>query len=240
MYYADEDYCRVSVIPDGTWLFYTLIKSCLIFCVDYKFLFLVCQTNLDLMFLLDQSGSVGEDNHDLALEFMESVVNFYDISPDRTRVSVVTFSTGAEIEFFFDSFSSLRRVTREIGRIRYSGGWTHTGLGLDVAADMFNDPSYSGARPLSAGIPRVAVLITDGRSNTYSILQPATDLRAAGVSVYSIGVGNYYLPELQFIASDPDSDHVFLLQSYTDAAFFTQLLRGTTCDSKYILLYNSY
>jgi len=192
----------------------------------------VCQTNLDLMFLLDQSGSVGQSNHDLALQFMESVVNFYDISDDRTRVSVVTFSTGAETEFFFDSFNSLRRVTREIRRISYSGGWTHTGLGLILAANIFNNPSATGARPLSAGIPRVVVLITDGRSNTYSITQPAMNLQAAGVSVYSIGVGNYYLPELQFIASDPDSDHVFLLESYTDAAFFTQLLRGTTCNSK--------
>ena len=101
-----------------------------------------------------------------------------------------------------------------------------------MAAELFNDPSSSGARPVSAGIPHVFVLITDGRSNIYSITQPAIDLQAAGVTVYSIGIGNYNLDKLLFIASDPDIDHVFLLQSYTDAAFFTQLLRGTSCDSK--------
>ena len=196
----------------------------------------VCQTNLDLVFLLDQSGSVGQNNHDLALRFMESVVNFYNISSEGTRVSVITFSTGADVEFNFERHDSLRQVTRAIRRISYSGGWTQTALALDLAADAFNNPSTSGARPPSAGIPRVAVLITDGRSNTYDIIEPAMNLQTAGASVYSIGVGNYLLSELLFIASDPDSDHVFLLESYTDAAFFTQQLRGTTCDSKYNII----
>ena len=37
---------------------------------------LVYQTNLDLLFLLDESGSVGSTNHQLGLDFMESVVGF--------------------------------------------------------------------------------------------------------------------------------------------------------------------
>ncbi len=193
----------------------------------------MCQTNLDLLFLLDESGSVGSTNHQLGLRFMESVVSFYDISLDGTRVAVISFSIGANVEFDFDDHSTLQQVQNAIREMRYSGGYTYTGLALQSAAELFNDPSSSGARPASAGIPRVVVLITDGRSNVYSITQPAIDLRAAGVTVYSIGIGNYNLDELLFIASDPDSDHVFLLQSYTDAAFFTQLLRGTTCDSKY-------
>ena len=193
----------------------------------------MCQTNLDLLFLLDESGSVGSTNHQLGLRFMESVVSFYDISLDGTRVAVISFSIGANVEFDFDDHSTLQQVQNAIREIRYSGGYTYTGLALQSAAELFNDPSSSGTRPASAGIPRVVVLITDGRSNIFSITQPAIDLRAAGVTVYSIGIGNYNLDELLFIASDPDSDHVFLLQSYTDAAFFTQLLRGTTCDSKY-------
>ena len=193
---------------------------------------LVCQTNLDLLFLLDESGSVGSTNHQLGLDFMESVVGFFNISTNGTRVAMISFSSSINIEFDFDDHSTLRRVQRTIREILYSGGYTYTGLALQSAAQFFNDSSSSGARPVSAGIPRVVVLITDGRSNVYSITQPAIDLQAAGVTVYSIGIGNYNLDELLFIASDPDIDHVFLLQSYTDAAFFTQLFRGTTCDSK--------
>ena len=181
--------------------------------------------------MLDQSGSVGRDNHDLALEFMEAVVNFFEVGSDLTRVGVFTFSTGAREDFDLDRHLTNQKVTRAIGRIRYRGGWTHTALALNLATNAFSDPSSRGARPVSDGIPRVVVLITGGRSNTYSITQPAQDLLASGVTVYSVGVGNVDVNELRFIASDPDREHVFLLRSYTDAASFVQLLSGTTCDS---------
>ena len=194
---------------------------------------LVCQANLDLLFLLDESGSVTRTNHELALQFIESVVSFYDISTNGTRVAMISFSSDANVVFDFDDYSTSQQLRRAIREMNYSGGYTFTALALDLATELFNDSSSSGARPLSAGIPRVAVLITDGRSNVYDITQPATDLKMAGVTVYSIGIGNYDIDELRFIASDPHADHVFLLQSYTAAAFFTQVLRGTTCDSEY-------
>ena len=194
---------------------------------------LVCQTDLDLLFLLDVSSSVGRSNHRLALQFMQAVVNFYDIEANRTRVGVITFSTGANVVFLFGEHLTNQAVHSAIGDVRYSKGWTHTARALTLATSSYADPS-SGARPISAGIPRVVVLITDGQSNHYSINQPAIDLKATGVTVYSVGIGNYDLNELTLISSDPDEIHVFLLQSYTDAASFVQLLSGSTCDSKSI------
>ena len=40
-----------------------------------------------------------------------------------------------------------------------------------------------GARPESEGIPKIAVLLTDGRSNLYPVSQYAAELRNAGVQV---------------------------------------------------------
>ena len=130
---------------------------------------LVCQANLDLLFLLDESSNVGSSNHQLGLQFMESIVGFFDISPDGTRVAVISFSTGANVEFDFDDHFTLRQVQGAIGRIGYSRGYTNAAIALELAAELFNNSSSSGARPISAGIPHVVVLITDGRSNTYSI-----------------------------------------------------------------------
>ena len=163
---------------------------------------------------------------------MEAVVNFFEVGSDLTRVGVFTFSSGAREDFDLDRYLTNRRVTRAINDIGYRGGWTHTALALDLATNAFNNPSRSGARPVSAGIPRVVVLITDGRSNTYSITRPAMNLLASGVTVFSVGVGNVDQDELRFIASNPDAEHVFLLRSFTDAASFVQLISGTTCDSK--------
>lgn len=184
--------------------------------------------------MLDQSGSVGRINHGLALQFIQAVVNFFEVGNNDTRVALFTFGTGARVDLLFNPSLSTQDVVSLIGKIPYRGGWTHTALALNFARIVFSTPEQYGARPIAAGVPRIVVLITDGRSNTYSITQTARDLLATGATVYSIGIGNVYIPELNQIASDPDSDHVFVLNSFTDAAAFVQLLSGTTCDSKLI------
>lgn len=201
----------------------------------YFLYFTVCQTDIDLVFLVDESGSVGSTNYQLSVQFMQSVVNFFDVEANRTRVAMVSFSTGASINFFFNAHLSNQEVNSAIGMTRYSGGYTHTAWALYYARLMFLDINLniSGARPLSAGVPRVVVLITDGRSNFYRVDDQALYLRQAGATIYSVGIASYDIDELNLIASDPDSEHVFLLQSYTDAASFVQLLSGTTCDSEY-------
>ena len=203
--------------------------------IIYYYIIIVCQTNLDLLFLLDQSGSVGSSNHHLALQFIQAVVNFFVVGGNNTRVSLFTFSTGARVDLLFNPSLTTQEVVSFIGQIPYRGGWRHTARALYYATNAFTYPELNGARPISAGVPRTVVLITNGRSNHYSITQQASNLLDTGATVYSIGIGNVYTPELNEIASDPDSDHVFLLNSYTDAASFVQLLSGTTCDSKYVL-----
>ncbi len=83
---------------------------------------------------------------------------------------------------------------------------------------------------------RVAILITDGRSNILSIAEFAPALREFGVQVYTVGIGNIFLEELLFIASDPDPLHVFLLDSFSDASAFVDFLSFTTCDGKGIVM----
>jgi len=182
---------------------------------------------------VDESGSVGRTNYQLTVQFMQSLVNFFHVETNRTRVAMISFSTNAIINFYFNSFLSNQAVNSAIGMTDYSGGFTHTALALYYARLMFLNINLHiyGARPLSAGIPHVVVLITDGRSTHYSVDNQTLYLQQI-TTIYGVGITNYNIDELNLIASDPDSDHVFLLQSYTDAASFVQLLSGTTCDSK--------
>ena len=70
-------------------------------------------------------------------------------------------------------------------------------------------------------------------SNRGSLNTSAPALRNAGVQVYAVGIGDVYGDELRFIASDPDDQHVFILQTYLDAAGFVNFLSMTTCDGKH-------
>ena len=82
------------------------------------------------------------------------------------------------------------------------------------------------------GIPKVTVLLTDGYSNGRAVAGPANQLRKLGVNIFSIGVGHYNPAELNVIASDPDSTHVFQMNSFNDLAGWVDKLSDVSCDGK--------
>ena len=97
---------------------------------------------------------------------------------------MVTYSTNAQVEFALNAHQSLSKLQRALLAIRFRSGFTATALALSYAQTLLMPGEGYGARPESEGIPKVAVLLTDGRSNIYPITQQARDLRNAGVQVY--------------------------------------------------------
>ncbi len=95
---------------------------------------------------------------------------------------MVTYSTTARVEFALDTHQTLLDLQQAVLDIPYRGGFTATAWALAFAKVMLTPTEY-GARPESEGIPKIAVLITDGRSNLYPVTRFAADLRNAGVQV---------------------------------------------------------
>ena len=187
---------------------------------------------MDLVFILDQSGSVGSFNHALSILFILNVIQYFSISLDATRVGFVAFSHSSHIEFDLDDFTTADSLANRIGNINYRGGATATPLGLNDTAFLLNPDNNRGARATSEGIPKIALLITDGKSNRGSLTYAVPYIQSLGIQVYALGIANPDVMELQLIASDPDTEHVFLLSSYNDAAGFVDFLTIQTCDSK--------
>ena len=102
----------------------------------------------------------------------------------------------------FDEHYAQSEILSTIEGISYPGGGTYTGKALSKAKSELFDKS---AR---AGVPNIAVVITDGRS-TDTIGAPAQQLRDSGCTVFSVGIGKKYDKEqLREMATDPDSQHV--------------------------------
>ena len=53
---------------------------------------IVCQTKLDIAFVIDGSGSVGVRNFGKVKEFLKDVVDFYNVGLDQTRIALITYS----------------------------------------------------------------------------------------------------------------------------------------------------
>jgi collagen type VI alpha len=106
----------------------------------------VCQNKLDLGFILDSSGSVGQNNFERMKLFVKDLTDFYKLGSEETRVSVMTFSDSATIHIPFSRyFSDKNRFDTAVDRIQYISGGTATALALNMAYnDMFT--SRYGAR----------------------------------------------------------------------------------------------
>lgn len=60
----------------------------------------------DIAFILDSSGSIGQDNWHKVLEFVTSVVDDLDIDGGTHRIGIASFGSYAFCEIYLDQFST--------------------------------------------------------------------------------------------------------------------------------------
>ncbi|KAG6930665.1 collagen, type VI, alpha 6, partial [Chelydra serpentina] len=152
----------------------------------------------DIMFLVDSSGSIGQENFLKMKTFMRELVKKSDISADRVQVGVVQFSGTTNEEFQLGRYSSKSDIFSAIDRMSLIGENTLTGGALTFVADYFKPPK--GARP---AVKKFLILITDGEAQD-EVKVPAKALRDQGVVIYSVGVFNANKPQLQEISGKPE------------------------------------
>ena len=161
------------------------------------------------MFVLDSSGSVGRDNFELTKEFAVNITKQFTIGPEDTHVGAIVFSDFAQISFQLNASTNGTQIVDELRRIPFidvPGASTNT---ADALRRLRRDVlTYeAGARPQILAIPRVAIVVTDGRSsvNTSGTIPEAEAVHAEGITVFSVGVGRRVdMDELNAIASSPD------------------------------------
>ncbi|KAM5158018.1 collagen alpha-1(XIV) chain [Mantella aurantiaca] len=171
----------------------------------------VCKSaRADLVFLVDGSWSIGDDNFHKVTRFLYSTVGAMDeISPEGTQVGVAQYSDDARTEFKLNSHKSKASLLAAINAISYKGGNTKTGRALKhVREDLFT--VESGMRK---GVPRVLVVITDGRSQDETITF-ANQMHLEGFSIFAIGVADADYNELVNIGSKPSERHVFFVDDF--------------------------
>ena len=87
---------------------------------------------------------------------------------------------------------------------------------------------------LFIGYKKVLVILTDGYSNTGQVWWPAQRLKNLGVVIFSVGIGSVSTYELQQMASDPASEHVITLSSFTQLSWLAQKMSTKTCNGEHL------
>ncbi|XP_039662109.1 collagen alpha-6(VI) chain [Perca fluviatilis] len=182
----------------------------------------------DVVFIVDESGSIGKERFQLVRTFLHSMVNVLEVSQSKVRVGIVTYNTKATAQVYLDSFDDKNDLLNFIKILPYHEGGTHTGEALKFTQErVFIDKR--GSRK-DKGVQQVAVVITDGESQD-NVSTAAYNLRRDGVTIYAIGVENANEAQLVEMASYPPHKHKFIVDSFAKLKSLEQSLQKTMCQN---------
>ncbi|XP_062911509.1 collagen alpha-1(XII) chain isoform X1 [Mobula hypostoma] len=178
----------------------------------------------DVVLLVDGSYSIGLSNFAKVKDFLGTLVKTFQVGPNRIQIGLVQYSRDAVTEFTLNKHSTLQDVVRAIRTFPYRGGSTNTGRAMTYVRDRIF-VRESGAR---TNVPRVMVLITDGKSSDAFKL-PAQRLRDIGVEVFAVGVKDAVFSELVAIATPPENTHVYQVDDFDSFQRVSTKLTQTLC-----------
>uniref|UniRef100_A0A9J8D9Y9 Collagen, type XII, alpha 1a n=1 Tax=Cyprinus carpio carpio TaxID=630221 RepID=A0A9J8D9Y9_CYPCA len=182
------------------------------------------EVQADIVLLVDGSYSIGLANFAKVRSFLEVLVNSFDIGRDKVQISLVQYSRDPQTEFSLNKHHDNAAVLNAVRTFPYRGGSTNTGKAMTYVREKIFIPAR-GARD---NVPRVMVLITDGKSSD-SFKNPANKLREADVEIFAVGVKDAVRSELEAIANTPSDNHVFEVEDFDSFQRISKELTTSIC-----------
>ncbi|XP_075702762.1 matrilin-4 isoform X2 [Rhinoderma darwinii] len=182
---------------------------------------------MDLVFIIDSSRSVRPFEFESMRKFMIDMINSLEIGPTHTRVGVVQYSSQVQNVFSLKSYYTKSDMHKAINDIIPLAQGTMTGLAIQYAMNVAFTVE-EGARPLAKRIPRVAVIVTDGRPQD-RVTEVAAQAREAQIEIYAVGVQRADVNSLRAMASTPIDDHVFYVETFDLIEHFAIQFQDKLC-----------
>lgn len=179
----------------------------------------------DIFIVLDKSSSIGADNFEFVRDFVKQILAQLPLGSDLVQVSLTTYNKVVEQVFTLGESSDLSLLNAAVDAIEYKGKGTYTGAGLmDVVANgMTNPNNRAHARDM-------VLLVTDGRSKDYSVVEEAVQVLHPVSEIYVIGVGSKIKEsELFYVASEPVEEHFNTVPDYAELVNQVQWVLQSQC-----------
>lgn len=186
---------------------------------------------LDFVFVIDSSRSVRPEDYEKVKTFIRDMLQFLDVGENRTRVGLLQYGSLIQNEFFLKDFVRKEDVQRAVAQMEHLASGTMTGLALQFLRQEAFSVS-NGARSVELGVPRVAVVVTDGRPQD-QVEEDAALARQAGIEIFAVGVGRVDMAMLRTIGSEPHSEHVFLVAKFSEIDTLLSVFNSTLCSGQY-------
>ncbi|XP_029370738.1 collagen, type XXVIII, alpha 1a [Echeneis naucrates] len=190
------------------------------------------ESPLELVFVIDSSESVGPENFELVKDFVNALLDRISVSRDATQIGVVLYSHKNMVVVSLQQESRQDDIKTAVKRMPYLGEGTFTGSAIHRANQLFQ-----AARP---GVRKVAVVLTDGQADPREVMQfeeMAAEAHANGIEMFVIGIVNKTDPlfeafqaEMNVIASDPDEEHVYLIDDFRTLPTLESKILSQICE----------
>lgn len=165
---------------------------------------------LDVVFVIDSSGSIDHDEYNIMKDFMIDLVKKADVGKNHVRFGALKYADDPEVLFYLDNLDTKWEVISVLQNDQPMGGNTYTAEALGFSDHMFTESR--GSR-LHKGVPQVLIVITDGESHDADKLNAtAKALRDKGILVLAVGIAGANPVELLAMAGS--SDKYFFVETF--------------------------
>ncbi|XP_041962554.1 collagen alpha-6(VI) chain-like isoform X1 [Alosa sapidissima] len=149
----------------------------------------------DIFFLVDSSA---QSQIQVIKQMLIRLSNQLNINIDGNRMGLAQFGDTVKVDFKMNQFTARSDIVEYLKRWRLTGSRTrNTGEAITHARHNFFT-SENGAR----GFKPYLVLITSGKSDD-NVIKASRVIKAQGVTLLTVGLGQADRVELQTIATDP-------------------------------------
>uniref|UniRef100_A0A8C0LUU0 VWFA domain-containing protein n=1 Tax=Canis lupus dingo TaxID=286419 RepID=A0A8C0LUU0_CANLU len=182
---------------------------------------------LDVVFVIDSSGSIDHDEYNIMKDFMVDLVKKADVGKNQVRFGALKYADDPEVLFYLDDLSTKWEVISVLQKDQPMGGNTYTAEALGFSDHMFTEAR--GSR-LHKGVPQVLIVITDGESHDADKLNDtAKALRDKGILVLAVGIAGANPVELLAMAGS--SDKYFFVETFGGLKGIFSDVSASVCNS---------
>uniref|UniRef100_A0A2I3G2Z0 Collagen type VI alpha 6 chain n=1 Tax=Nomascus leucogenys TaxID=61853 RepID=A0A2I3G2Z0_NOMLE len=182
---------------------------------------------LDVVFVIDSSGSIDYDEYNIMKDFMIGLVKKADVGKNQVRFGALKYADDPEVLFYLEDFGTKLEVISVLQNDQAMGGNTYTAEALGFSDHMFTEAR--GSR-LNKGVPQVLIVITDGESHDADKLNAtAKALRDKGILVLAVGIAGANPAELLAMAGS--SDKYFFVETFGGLKGIFSDVTASVCNS---------
>ena len=183
----------------------------------------------DLIYLLDVSGSVSDYGFQSEKVFVESMLNEFSLAPYSTRSAVITFGKVVKTDLNYIDINAVDKLKQKCEfmpwfqhNVVHRYGWaTHMKDAFQEASNLINTAT---SHQTKRNVHTVVVLITDGYWNGGDPRSAANQLKSSGVEVFAVGVDGYSQWQIRALASS--NEHALEFSSFTKFRELAMYIRG--------------